>query len=127
VTDPPCTEFSFVLPRGYRDEHGDWHRDGVMRLATARDELTPLCDPRVQANDAYLNVLLLARVITKLGRLPIVSPGIVECLFASDLAFLQDLYRRVNQEVWTEGDVACPECGHRFAVDRAGDALGEAG
>jgi hypothetical protein len=85
-----------------------------------------LRDPRVQANDAYLNVLLLARVITRLGSLPSVSPGVVECLFASDIAFLQDLYRRINQEGRTGVDVACPECDHRFTVELTGDGLGEA-
>jgi len=119
------TEFAFALPRGYRDEHGDWHRDGVMRLATARDELLPLRDPRVQANAAYLNVLLLARVVTRLGSLPSITPGVIEGMFASDLAFLQDLYRRVNRHGHARVDTTCPACHHDFTVELAGDGLGE--
>lgn len=126
MSPAPTTEFAFVLPRGYVDEHGDWHREGTMRLATARDELMPLRDPRVLANEAYLNVLLLARVVVRLGSLTAVTPGVVEGLFASDLAFLQELYRRVNQEGEPRLDVHCPECRHEFAVALTGDAWGEA-
>jgi len=88
------TEYPFSLPRGYVDEHGHMHRDGIMRLATARDELTTQADQRVRANPAYLTVLLLERTVTTLGDLPAVDTFVVENLFASDLAFLQDLYRR---------------------------------
>src|SRR5271157_5608256 len=95
---PLRTEFSFVLPRGYVDESGAVHREGSMRLATARDEIQPIRDPRVRENEAYLTVILLSRVITRLGTLTQINPGIVEGMFASDLAFLQDLYRRVNQD-----------------------------
>ena len=119
------TEFAFVLPRGYVDERGRTHRDGTMRLATARDEIAPQADPRVRANPAYLTVLLLARTVTRLGRLPEVDTGVVEGMFASDLAFLQDLYRRVNQRGDTHAAVACPRCGHGFEVDVAGEAVGE--
>ncbi len=119
------TEFPFVLPRGYVDPSGTVHRDGVMRLATARDELVPLRDDRVRENSAYLTVVLLGRVITRLGTVTEVHAGIVEDLFAADLAFLQDLYRRVNQEGHTRAGVTCPECGHSFAVDLAGGRLGE--
>jgi hypothetical protein len=118
------TEYAFQLPRGYVDDAGVVHRDGVMRLATARDEILPLRDPRVRDNDSYLTVLLLSRVVTELGTLPEVTPGVVEGLFASDLAFLQDLYRRVNQEGHTRAAVTCPECNHEFAVDVAGDGSG---
>jgi hypothetical protein len=118
------TEFAFQLPRGYVDESGTVHRDGVMRLATARDEILPLRVPRVRDNDSYLTVLLLARVVTSLGTVPEVTPAVVEGLFASDLAFLQDLYRRVNQEGHTRAAVTCPECNHEFAVDVAGDGVG---
>jgi hypothetical protein len=120
------TEFAFVLPRGYVDERGRTHRDGVMRLATARDEISPQSDPRVRENPAYLTVLLLARTVTRLGRLPDVDTGVVEDLFASDLAFLQDLYRRINQRGDTRADVTCPGCGHDFAVDLSGSLAGEA-
>jgi hypothetical protein len=92
------TEFPFVLPRGYVDDAGVLHREGAMRLATARDEILPLRDPRVRENEAYLTVILLSRVVVRLGTLPQVTPQVVEGMFASDLAFLQDLYRRVNQE-----------------------------
>ena len=118
------TEFPFLLPRGYVDSSGVVHREGVMRLATAKDEIIPQRDPRVRENESYLTVLLLSRVITRLGRLQEVNPGVVENMFASDLAFLQDLYRRVNQEGTTEAAVTCPSCQHEFAVEMAGDRLG---
>jgi hypothetical protein len=119
------TEFAFELPRGYVDESGTVHRTGTMRLATARDEVMPLRDPRVRDNEAYLTVLLLARVVTEIGTISPVSPAVIEGLFASDLAFLQDLYRRVNQEGHTRAAVECPVCKHEFAVDVTGDRLGE--
>ncbi|MFG2794549.1 hypothetical protein [Streptomyces sp. NPDC048419] len=119
------TEYPFVLPRGYVDETGKIHREGVMRLATARDELTPQTDARVRQNPAFLTVLLLERTVTRLGFLPEVDTFVIENLFASDLAFLQDLYRRINQDGHTEAAVTCPSCGHDFAVDFAGDAQGE--
>jgi hypothetical protein len=118
------TEYPFTLPRGYVDEHGRMHRDGIMRLATARDELTPQNDQRVRQNPAYLTVLLLERTVTTLGDLPAVDTFVVESLFASDLAFLQDLYRRINSDGHTEVAVNCPNCGNDFAVDIAGDAPG---
>ncbi|MGY0236127.1 hypothetical protein [Longispora urticae] len=114
------TEFAFELPRGYVDPAGTLHRSGVMRLATARDELVPLRDDRVRENPAYLTVVLLARVITQLGDVTDVHAGVVEDLFAADLAFLQDLYRRINSEGHTRAGVACPSCGHAFTVDMAG-------
>jgi len=118
------TEFPFILPRGYVDQTGLVHRDGVMRLATAKDELVPLRDPRVRENEAYLTVLLLSRVITRLGKVGEVHPGIIENMFASDLAFLQDLYRRINQDGTTQAAVTCPACNHEFTVEVAGDRLG---
>ena len=119
------TEFAFVLPRGYVDRSGEVHRHGVMRLATARDELVPLHDDRVRENPAYLTVVLLARVITQLGTLSDVHAGVVEGMFATDLAFLQDLYRRVNTEGHTRTRVVCPACQHEMTVDLAGGRLGE--
>ncbi|MFD7135575.1 hypothetical protein [Streptomyces sp. NPDC059894] len=119
------TEFPFELPRGYVDEAGVVHRDGVMRLATARDELVPLRDMRVQENPAYLSVVLLGRVITRLGTLPLVHDGIVENMFASDLAFLQDFYRQVNAEGHTRASVQCPHCSEPFEVELGGSRLGE--
>jgi hypothetical protein len=122
---PLRTEFAFELPRGYVDESGVVHRTGVMRLATARDELVPLRDDRVRENPAYLTVVLLARVVTRIGGVTDVHAGVIENLFASDLAFLQEMYRRINSEGHTRAGVACPECGHAFAVDLAGGRLGE--
>ena len=119
------TEFPFELPRGYMAPDGTLHRDGVMRLATARDELLPLYDVRVQENAAYTTVVLLARVITRLGNLTNVDAGIVENMFATDVAFLQDFYRRINAEGHTRIAVTCPSCSHRFTADLAGSRLGE--
>lgn len=119
------TEFSFMLPRGYVDGTGTVHRDGVMRLATARDELIPLRDDRVRENPAYLTVVLLGRVVTRIGGVDDIHAGIIENLYAADLAFLQDLYRRVNQEGHTHAAVTCPSCSHEFTVDVAGGRPGE--
>lgn len=114
------TEYPFTLPRGYVDEGGTVHRDGVLRLATARDELTAHNEPMVRQNSAYLSVFLIMRTVSRLGALAEVDRFVVEHLFASDLAFLQDLYRRVNQRGHTEAEVTCPDCGHEFLVDVAG-------
>jgi len=111
------TEFEFTLPCGYLDAEGTLHRDGVMRRATAADEILPLKDPRVQGNEAYLVVILLSRVITRLGSVAAINPKVVEGLFATDLAFLQDLYNRVNQ---LDGDGAvCVHCGRGGDSDPA--------
>ncbi len=91
------TEFEFTLPKGYLDEVGNVHRKGVMRLATAMDEIVPLRDPRVKSNPAYATVIILARVITKLGALEEVSPQVVEGFFACDLSYLQKFYRQINE------------------------------
>lgn len=91
------TEFEFTLPKGYLDETGNVHRKGVMRLATAIDEIVPLRDPRVKSNPAYATVIILSRVITKLGALEEVSPQVVEGFFACDLSYLQKFYRQVNE------------------------------
>jgi hypothetical protein len=90
------TEFPFTLPKGYVDKSGTLHREGVMRLATARDEIEPLRDARVQENEAYLTVIVLSRVVTQLGTHPQVTPATIENLFVDDLAFLQDFYGRIN-------------------------------
>lgn len=119
------TEFDFVLPRGYVDASGTVHREGTIRVATARDELLPLLDARVMENEAYLTVVLLGRVITRLGTLSSVDATVVENMFASDVAFLQDLYRRINAEGHTRAGVTCPNCEHEFLVDVAGERLGE--
>ncbi|MFV2063345.1 MAG: hypothetical protein ACC726_07505 [Chloroflexota bacterium] len=119
------TEFAFVLPRGYVDESGNVHRNGVMRLATAKDEIIPQRDPRVRDNESYLSVLLLSRVITRLGSIAAITPGVIENMFASDLAFLQDLYRRINQDGSTELSVTCPSCRAEVSVDLGAERLGE--
>ncbi|WP_253691302.1 hypothetical protein [Cellulosimicrobium protaetiae] len=123
--EPLRTEFDFELPRGYVDADGVRHTRGTMRLATARDELLPLYDSRVQENAAFTTVVLLSRVITSLGSLSSVSTSVVENMFASDVAFLQDFYRRVNAEGHALAAVTCPECEHRFTIDLAGGRLGE--
>ena len=119
------TSFEFELPRGYVDGNGITHRRGSMRLATARDELVPLADDRVRENPAYLTVVLLGRVVERIGTITDVHPGVIENLFASDLAFLQDLYRRVNQEGHARAAVTCPSCREEFTVDLTGGRLGE--
>ena len=119
------TEVEFKLPRGYMDEGGVLHQEGVMRLATAADEIAPMKDSRVQSNPAYLTVIVLSRVITKLGGLADVNPRIIENLFASDVSFLQSLYQKINTNGNGNGTrkIACPNCSEEIEV---GDhALGE--
>jgi hypothetical protein len=119
------TRFEFTLPRGYLDRSGRLHRQGVMRMATARDELVPLYDDRVRENPQYLTVVLLARVIERIGDVTDIHGGVIENLFAADLAFLQDLYRRVNAEGHTRIGTKCPACGHEFSLNVAGGRPGE--
>ena len=111
------TEVEFELPTGYVDAEGTLHRNGVMRLATAADELYPLKDPRVQGWSAYLIVILLARVVTRLGSLPEVNAGVIEGLFSSDLAHLQDLYNRINGLAPTTVTTVCPHCERAHQVE----------
>jgi len=118
------TEFRFELPVGYVDPSGQVHKTGMMRLATARDEILPLRDSRVRDNEAYLTVLLLSRVVVALGDLDDITPATIEGLFTADLGFLQDLYQRINRDGHTLAEVRCPACDHHFAVDLAGDDLG---
>ncbi|CCH32466.1 hypothetical protein ABZ816_23990 [Actinosynnema sp. NPDC047251] len=122
---PLHTVFDFELPRGYVDADGVVHRHGKMRLATARDELRPQIDLRVKENPGYLSVVLLSQVITELGAVTEIHPGVVEQMYATDIAFLQDFYRRVNSEGHTRAGVSCPSCGTAFEVDLAGGRLGE--
>jgi|SRR2546428_533710 len=127
-------EFPFTLPIGYTDAQGRRHQDGVMRLATAYDEIAPMKDPRVQVNPGYLVIILLSRVITRLGDLSEINPKVIEGLFAGDLAFLQDLYRRINENghdrlavmdlyrrINENGHdrlaVTCPQCDKAFEVE----------
>jgi len=116
------TEVDFTLPLGYLDADGTLHREGTMRLATAADEILPLKDPRVQQNPAYLVVILLARVVTRLGGVSQITPKVIESLYAADLARLQSLYNELNR---LDGApvVACPNCNHTFQPE-AEPALG---
>ncbi|MEG0338370.1 MAG: phage tail assembly protein [Oscillospiraceae bacterium] len=109
-----ATEFEFDLPRGYIDAAGTLHKHGVMRLATAADEVLPLRDPRVVQNPGYLTIILLSRVIVSLGSVPKMDPRIVEKFFSTDLAFLQAMYQQINAVEPMENICACPECGHQF-------------
>ncbi len=111
------TEVEFTLPRGYADAAGNVHRDGRMRLATARDEIEPLREPEVRQNQAYLSVLLLARTVTRIGDITEVTPELIEGLYAGDFDHLQRLYERINGNGDAVGVVSCPHCAHRFEVD----------
>lgn len=111
------TEFEFTLPRGYVDEDGSLHKAGVMRLATAADEILPLKDPRVQANPAYLSLILLSRVITCLGTVQSLNPKMMENFFASDLSYLQEFYQRINDDGTGSIKAVCPKCEHHFEVE----------
>lgn len=113
------TEFEFTLPRGYVDESGTLHRNGTMRLATAMDEIAPLRDMRVRQNQAYLVIILLSRVVTRLGTITQVTPHEIESLFTSDLAFLQRLYRQINERGTSIVTAQCPECSTEVEVDIA--------
>jgi hypothetical protein len=118
------TQYSFRLPRGYVDEEGKVHRDGVMRLATARDEILPLQDYRVQSNRAYLVIVLLSRVITNLGDHKQVTVDMIENLFSTDLAYLQEFYRKINEEGGApKHHITCPKCQHEMDVDMVTGAL----
>jgi hypothetical protein len=114
------TEFDFTLPRGYVDARGNLHRQGTMRLATALDEIEPLQDARVRANEAYLSILVLSRVVTRLGDLRPVDVSVIEGLFSADLAYLQHLYVQINGAGTSLLETQCPGCGLRFALDLAG-------
>jgi len=111
------TEFEFTLPLGYVDPDGNLQRDGVMRRATAADEILPLRDPRVEKNEAYLVVILLSRVVTRLGSLASINPKVIEGLYATDLAYLQDLYNRINALEPERVTAECPQCQHTFSVE----------
>lgn len=114
-----ATEFTFVLPQGYIDSQGRLHREGRMRLATALDEIEPGNDPRVQANQLYLPILLLSRVITQLGVLPHITPQVIEGLFAVDLAYLEDLYQRLNSPQPVVASTICPYCNNAIQLQVA--------
>ncbi len=110
------TEFEFELPKGYVDQNGEVHKRGVMRLATAADEILPMRDQRVQQNAGYLTIILLSRVVTKLGTISSVNTRVIENLFTMDLAYLQDMYQRINMSEMPKYPVSCPHCGQNFEV-----------
>jgi hypothetical protein len=116
------TEFEFTLPCGLLDEDGSLHREGIMRRATAADEILPLRDPRVLKNQAYLVVILLSRVITRLGSVAQINPKTIESLYATDLAYLQNLYNEVNRLDEGAAHATCPQCQHHFQPE--GHVLG---
>jgi hypothetical protein len=111
------TEFEFTLPCGYVDEQGNLHRRGIMRRATALDEIDPFRDARAQTNELYVSILMLSRVILELGTLKPVSPMIIEGLFATDFIYLQTLYARINGAAPEIAETQCPKCGERFRLD----------
>lgn len=113
------TEFEFELPRGYVDESGNLHKKGIMRLATAADEIMPMRDPRVQQNPGYLTIILLSRVITRLGDLKGLNTNVVENMFTADLTFLQNFYRQINELESVSVETHCPKCDHKFEVEMA--------
>lgn len=119
------TEVEFTLPKGFLDDDGQLHKSGIMRLATAADEILPLKDPRVQQNQAYLVIIVLARVVTKLGSLPDVNTKVIEGLFASDLSYLQNLYEELN-DVAEQGEEAAPFAGASLVDRRGFGVVGEA-
>ena len=123
------TQFNFRLPRGYVDSDGTVHKEGIMRLATARDEILPLQDYRVQSNRAYLVIVLLSRVITKLGEFSQVTADMIENLFSTDLAYLQEFYRKINEEGGApKHHVTCPKCQNEMDVDMVtGGLIAEGG
>lgn len=117
------TEFEFTLPKGYVDESGNLHKKGAMRLATAGDEILPMKDPKVQSNPAYLTVILLSRVVTKLGSLETINTKTIENLFSSDLSYLQEFYRRINENGTGRIKAICPKCENQFEFEA--EPLGE--
>jgi hypothetical protein len=119
------TEYPFTLPIGYVDPDGTLHKEGTMRLATAFDEIGPLKDPRVQSNPAYLLVILLSRVVTRLGTLERINPKTIEAFYAGDLAYLQDMYGRVNGNGHNRVRAQCPHCEKPFELEL--DTTGEFG
>ncbi len=117
------TEFNFTLPKGYIDETGTVHKQGIMRLATAADEIMPLRDARVQQNPAYLTVILLSRVVTSLGTLKMITPRVIEEMYTSDFSYLQELYNRINLNGANIIKTKCPKCDHSFEIEA--ETLGE--
>ena len=110
------TEYLFTLPKGYVDRDGNVHREGVMRIATAGDEILPLRDPQVRENPKYLTIILLSRVVTRLGSLSVVDTKVIEGLYTIDLAYLQSLYERINTMEHPVYKGVCPHCGENMEI-----------
>ena len=110
------TEYEFTLPRGYVDKDGNLHKKGVMRLATAKDEIAPLQDHRVRSNQAYMIIVLLSRVITKLGTLKSIDTRTIEGLFSVDLDYLQRFYQKINEAEEQDIEITCPHCNEKFKI-----------
>ncbi len=110
------TEFEFVLPKGYLDKDGNLHKKGIMRLATAKDEIAPLQDYRVKNNESYMTIILLSRVITKLGDLKNIDTATIEKLFSADLDYLQRFYQKINSEESNTVHIKCPHCDSEFEI-----------
>lgn len=110
------TEVSFTLPRGYVAGDGSVHQQGTMRVATALDEVESVAHPRVQDNEAYLPIVLLSRVVTRLGSLNTVTPQVVEGLFAADLAYLEDVYIQLNSYDGVVVQTRCPHCNGEYSL-----------
>lgn len=108
------TEFEFTLLKGYVDDLGNLHKEGTMRLATAADEILPLRDPRVQQNPAYSTIIVLSRVVVRLGNLEVINPKIIEDMFSTDFAYLQSFYNRINNSGSAAIKAVCPQCGKEF-------------
>lgn len=111
------TEYPFKLPRGYVDSEGNLQQQGVMRLATAYDEIAPMRDPRCNSNPAYLVVIILSRVITRLGTLEQINTKVIEGLFTADLKYLQDFYQKINEDGTPNIKAVCPKCGEEHEVE----------
>jgi len=103
-------EFEFVLPKGFVDKEGNLHKKGIMRLATAKDEIIPLQDYRVRNNESYMILILLTRVVTKLGDLKNIDTSVIEQLFSADLDYLQRFYQKINSEESSDIKITCPHC-----------------
>lgn len=110
------TVYEFELPRGYIDSAGAAHRRGKMRLATAGDEISATRDPRVLSNPSYLTIVILSKVIVEIEGMEAVVPNLIERFFTADLAFLQDMYQRINDIEPPSLQAVCPSCGNAFEV-----------
>ena len=117
-------EYEFTLPKGYMDEEGGVHRRGVMRLATALDEIEAAKAPGTKENGDYMSVVLLSRVVSRLEGVDNVTPEIIGGMFTADFAFLQNMYETINSAEDPVIHVQCPFCNKSF-TDTLNFASGE--